>query len=553
MLYELLYGFPPFHAPTPQEVFENILTRNINWHDDEVEISPECRDLMERLMCSSIEKRLGHRGADEVKKHPWFADVDWNALATVEASFVPKPANAEDTEYFDDRGAADQSLTDSELKSANTEAKGNGSPQAKTTTSPPDAKPAANTSPQDPALDEATADFGEFVYKNLTALEKANNDLVRKLRSDKAVTEASRSRSRTSSASSGSLALPGRPRIHSFNDAMPPNLATLDTASYVSRSSQGSPSQSVASTPITNLDPVVKAVASEVALKTKQRLLEQSKRRNSLPSRLHAAIPASLIDNASITSADTSSTSAHSASSEKTTPTTATDTSSYHAQYLQNAKQLLLQQQGRSLSTTSSRSMALSALPGPAVPLDNVVDHGTTFQAPPIPMNVLQEPRGMDVLIADDNPVARKILETMLTKLNCRCVSVQNGAEAIRCAMGDVKFDVIFMDIRMPISKLHIINFWPKFCPMLTLSVCPFVFSEFLPLVDGETAARMIRSTKNINQNTPVIAVTAYEQTFAQSQEFDDVMSKPVTRDIMAKVLDAVSNLRLHPSISVVD
>ncbi|KAI9338390.1 hypothetical protein DFJ73DRAFT_847996 [Zopfochytrium polystomum] len=51
----------------------------------------------------------------------------------------------------------------------------------------------------------------------------------------------------------------------------------------------------------------------------------------------------------------------------------------------------------------------------------------------------------------------------------------------------------------------------------------------------------MIKSTDNINRTTPVIAVTAYEQTFAQAREFDDVISKPVTRDGLLHVLAAIS------------
>ncbi|RCI03653.1 hypothetical protein CU098_002600, partial [Rhizopus stolonifer] len=32
--YEFLYGIPPFHADTPDKVFENILSRRIDWHED---------------------------------------------------------------------------------------------------------------------------------------------------------------------------------------------------------------------------------------------------------------------------------------------------------------------------------------------------------------------------------------------------------------------------------------------------------------------------------------------------------------------------------------
>ena len=59
--------------------------------------------------------------------------------------------------------------------------------------------------------------------------------------------------------------------------------------------------------------------------------------------------------------------------------------------------------------------------------------------------------------------------------------------------------------------------------------------------VDGESAARMLKSTDNINKHTPVIAVTAYEQTFAQSRQFDDIMAKPVSNEMLYKVLAAVS------------
>lgn len=59
--------------------------------------------------------------------------------------------------------------------------------------------------------------------------------------------------------------------------------------------------------------------------------------------------------------------------------------------------------------------------------------------------------------------------------------------------------------------------------------------------MDGETAARMIKSTNNINQNTPIVAITAYEQTFQLSQQFDDTMSKPVTKDVLWRILMAVA------------
>ncbi|KAJ2491275.1 rim15, signal transduction response regulator [Coemansia sp. RSA 2050] len=100
-------------------------------------------------------------------------------------------------------------------------------------------------------------------------------------------------------------------------------------------------------------------------------------------------------------------------------------------------------------------------------------------------------------LVADDNPVCLKIMEIILRRLHMECVIVRNGAEAIRCAMGRTVFRAIFMDTGMPI-------------------------------VDGDEATRMIKSTYNANKDTPVIAMAAYDGEAADSL-YDDAIFKPVT------------------------
>ena len=42
ILYEFIAGVPPFNADTPEEIFDNILDRNIEWPDEE-DMSPECQ------------------------------------------------------------------------------------------------------------------------------------------------------------------------------------------------------------------------------------------------------------------------------------------------------------------------------------------------------------------------------------------------------------------------------------------------------------------------------------------------------------------------------
>ena len=54
------------------------------------------------------------------------------------------------------------------------------------------------------------------------------------------------------------------------------------------------------------------------------------------------------------------------------------------------------------------------------------------------------------VLLADDHPVNRKVVEMILAQANVELTSVENGAEAVQaCRDGD--FDIILMDMQMPV------------------------------------------------------------------------------------------------------
>jgi len=109
--------------------------------------------------------------------------------------------------------------------------------------------------------------------------------------------------------------------------------------------------------------------------------------------------------------------------------------------------------------------------------------------------------RAVTCLLAEDNPITAKIIETLLIRLGCRCVVVNDGSEAISVAMGDIKFDCILMDLHMPV-------------------------------LDGEGAARYIRSTNSKNTNTSIIAVSAYSSTDPNdlSHVFSASLSKPVQK-----------------------
>lgn len=68
----------------------------IEWPEDG--ISPEAKDLIQRLLNPDPKHRLQAEG---VKRHPFFADIDWDKIREQEAPFIPAPAETTDTSYFD--------------------------------------------------------------------------------------------------------------------------------------------------------------------------------------------------------------------------------------------------------------------------------------------------------------------------------------------------------------------------------------------------------------------------------------------------------------------
>ncbi|XP_020540672.1 probable serine/threonine protein kinase IRE isoform X1 [Jatropha curcas] len=99
ILFELLVGLPPFNAETPQQIFDNIMNRDIPWPKVPEEMSFEACDLIDKLLTENPVQRLGATGAKEVKQHPFFRNINWDTLARQKATFIPV-ADAYDTSYF---------------------------------------------------------------------------------------------------------------------------------------------------------------------------------------------------------------------------------------------------------------------------------------------------------------------------------------------------------------------------------------------------------------------------------------------------------------------
>uniref|UniRef100_A0A2P2MIV0 non-specific serine/threonine protein kinase n=1 Tax=Rhizophora mucronata TaxID=61149 RepID=A0A2P2MIV0_RHIMU len=103
ILFEMIVGIPPFNAEHPQIIFDNILNRKIPWPLVPEEMSPDTKDLIDRLLTEDPHQRLGAGGASEVKQHVFFKDINWDTLAWQKAAFVPSSESAFDTSYFTSR------------------------------------------------------------------------------------------------------------------------------------------------------------------------------------------------------------------------------------------------------------------------------------------------------------------------------------------------------------------------------------------------------------------------------------------------------------------
>ncbi|XP_004691382.1 PREDICTED: serine/threonine-protein kinase greatwall isoform X2 [Condylura cristata] len=106
-LFEFLTGIPPFNDETPQQVFQNILKRDIPWPEGEEKLSDNAQSAVEALLTIDDTVRAGMK---ELKCHPLFSDVDWENLQHQTMPFIPQPENETDTSYFEARNNA-QHLT----------------------------------------------------------------------------------------------------------------------------------------------------------------------------------------------------------------------------------------------------------------------------------------------------------------------------------------------------------------------------------------------------------------------------------------------------------
>ncbi|WP_427790348.1 response regulator [Brevundimonas diminuta] len=129
--------------------------------------------------------------------------------------------------------------------------------------------------------------------------------------------------------------------------------------------------------------------------------------------------------------------------------------------------------------------------------------------------------RGLRVLLVEDNPVGALLAKTLLRREGCTVQTAADGREALD-AMAAARFDLVFMDMRMP----HL---------------------------DGPGAARALRAR---GDGTPIIALTANafpeDRAVCLEAGMNDHLPKPLEADALRLVMTRWTNGANHAKVAAV-
>ncbi|MEN3972621.1 response regulator [Sphingomicrobium sp. XHP0235] len=138
-----------------------------------------------------------------------------------------------------------------------------------------------------------------------------------------------------------------------------------------------------------------------------------------------------------------------------------------------------------------------------------VADLPVSLESSSPKMHDNRDGRSLDLLVAEDNPLNRNMLVTMLETLGHRVKAVRDGSAAVRASRRDA-YDAVILDMQMP-------------------------------EMDGVAASRQIRRDAGEGKRVPIIALTADASTerrrFYESAGLDAFLTKPVDSGRLARTL----------------
>ncbi|KAJ2806792.1 rim15, signal transduction response regulator [Coemansia guatemalensis] len=564
------------------------------------DISPETRDFITRLLCRDPRRRLGYHGSEEVKAHPIFKGINWDTLLDTQPAFIPQVESVDDTDYFDPRGAtmesnhtsADESdlaeataglneedgaLSKSHHEESITPKLGAGIAIRRPKTLPVELNNAmdrvdrrsATKAARDNSLDNSgnsdgedlprldkEREFGGFTFKNLHALEEANMTELLKLRRRSTLIGApshfgsggKQRESLPAGLASDASPLPrarrnrsclgnsttGSPSMHtevtsvrrgSFvsrdtrqrswsNMTGPPQLLGMESGSMGGRGSH----QQISGYGVEAGFPLARTATLPMI---SPGLRPSTNVKSTTATPVSSTLP--VIDQHQMSSqiGHTRAASTNSQRGSLLNPKTQLVRGGGYGDqldaYTPTDDALFFDSGSEQPGGKSSSDWLTPPLHPPAFRRSATIAklHRTEESSDTLAVSAdyrkdlqhLQEHMQSRIcLVADDNPVSCKIMEIILQRMHMRCVVVRNGAEAIRCIMGRTVYRAIFMDTGMPI-------------------------------VDGDEATRMVKSTYNANKDTPIFAMAAYEGE-ANKTLYDGILVKPVTSRQIKQLLN---------------
>lgn len=566
ILFEFLFGYPPFHASTPELVFENILNQNIQWPDtpppnenNDCVPSDHAVDLIKKLLSFNQTERLGtNGGATEIKAHSFLSGIKWDTLWDEEASFIPVSDNPESTDYFDPRGADTQPFLgdnfaleedEDENKSENTSDGSPGSYSGKIGSNdptvpfpgrkdqrskfplhiPPHVLNARNRRLSEPAVQD---DFGNFAFKNLPMLDKANKSTLSRIVTENmerrnSFTESSKRPRGLSISAMSVFKRPDSPSMSSARHASPirrlsssrhlvqSTPATKSLSTIITNFSSPSSASSNATSPymkshaVNNDTSISMTSTSPLPRDGSKPLTEANVGSGAVPLSpfLSPDVTASTRDNVAVLPPAVFS----GINPNPQTPISPSglgirrlSSLEFNPEVSDNVRSQYSSQYPQVFDISPSNSDTEEIRSSPASRLQNQTQlfrKGSNLSTPAF--------RPLIVLISESNPVWRYSMEQLVKGLNCRFVTVSDTADTIRCATGDVKFDLIFTEFKFPKTN-------------------------------GADVARIIRTTSNPNTETPIVCVTNYaaEATNAGRTNFSSIITKPPTVEKLRDALE---------------
>lgn len=121
------------------------------------------------------------------------------------------------------------------------------------------------------------------------------------------------------------------------------------------------------------------------------------------------------------------------------------------------------------------------------------------------------------IIIADDNPINRKVICKLIESLGYEVDQVCNGKELIE-KVDDKKHKLIITDLVSSRINLSIINYFKN-----------------MPILDGREAAKIIKSRF---RNIKIIALTGDVLVGPPSTSFDAVITKPCPKNVLQECIE---------------